>query len=98
MKSLLLEILIKGRATGPSAPALLSNDGAIITHSQLASAVFAASSDLHLKGVKPHDRLALLMAPGITMATSLLGASPFANKGETGRVPLRGVKPEARIP
>ncbi len=62
----------------PSAPALVEESGAIVSRATLAQAVHAAALELIAKGVQRNDRLALVMAPGPAMATSLLAAMAVA--------------------
>ena len=62
----------------PEAPALLAADGGVITRQHLAEAVAAYQAFLQSQGIGHQHRLALLMDPGTTMATSLLGAMAAA--------------------
>ena len=62
----------------PETPALLAADGSVITRQHLAQAVAASQAFMQCQGIGHQHRLALLMAPGTTMATSLLGAMATA--------------------
>ena len=62
----------------PEAPALLAADGSVITRQHLTQAVAASQAFLQSQGIGRQHRLALVMAPGTTMATSLLGAMAAA--------------------
>ena len=62
----------------PEAPALLAADGSVITRQHLTQAVAASQAFLQSQGIGRQHRLALVMAPGTTMATSLLGAMATA--------------------
>jgi oxalate---CoA ligase len=67
---------------GPEAfsdtPALLTQDGYVTTRKQLHAEVQQLASTLMSRGVQRNDRLALVMAPGSAMATSLMGAMTVA--------------------
>ena len=69
---------LQASVSRPQAPALLAADGAVITRQQLAQAVAASQAFLQNQGIGHQHRLALVMAPGPTMATSLLGAMAAA--------------------
>ena len=65
-------------ASPRQAPALLAADGTLITRQHLAQAVAASQAFLQRHGIGHQHRLALVMAPGTTMAASLLGAMASA--------------------
>jgi acyl-CoA synthetase (AMP-forming)/AMP-acid ligase II/acyl carrier protein len=62
----------------PDAVALVDPDGRITTRSQLHSDIHRIASAMSAHGVQRQDRLALVMAPGPAMATSLLAAMAVA--------------------
>lgn len=62
----------------PEATALLDVDGVVLTRQALADAVPATTVALRQQGFGRRDRLALVMAPGPSMALSLLGAMAAA--------------------
>lgn len=65
-------------AGDPAKPRLLSTNGVVLSHQQLYGAVQATMAHLRLLGIRPEHRLALVMAQGPAMATSLLGAMAVA--------------------
>ena len=60
------------------APALLSSDSNLVSRQELAQRVHATAFHLGDQAISRGDRLALVMAPGHSMATSLLGAMAVA--------------------
>jgi acyl-CoA synthetase (AMP-forming)/AMP-acid ligase II len=74
------------------APALLTQEGCIMTRAQLHSAVNELANALIARGVQRSDRLALVMAPGSAMATALIAAM-----GTAGVAPLVPTHPLATL-
>lgn len=62
----------------PDRPALFAHDGALITRRSLAAAVGALAGLLVQEGVGRTDRLAVVMAPGVDLATCLLAGMAVA--------------------
>lgn len=69
---------LQSPASPLQAPALLAADGTLITRQHLAQAVAASEAFLQRHSIGHQHRLALVMAPGTTMAASLLGAMASA--------------------
>jgi acyl-CoA synthetase (AMP-forming)/AMP-acid ligase II/acyl carrier protein len=62
----------------PDRPALFAHDGALITRGALAAAVGGLAGLLVREGVGRTDRLAVVMAPGVDLATCLLAGMAVA--------------------